>query len=361
MNPQDMKEFVDGMESRVSELEKFFARTKIDHQLYLKANKDIKPGIAVKVAYDEKGLIVGSQELTISDIPTLPMTKIDGLTDRVDEVSSKVAELAREMKNYNMSTQIGKIVNSGTKVNVDENGRVVSVSDLLVEDIPVLPMSKIDGLTDLLEMLKNSIQSPVSVVTESTPVKQVIASITMENLPNELLTRLNEIESRFTEYASSRVVDALNKTLGRKADANPEIKPGQYTKVRVDANGFVTNGDHLTVEDLPTITPEDISGLTKILSSKVDHSDLSDIHMSIATLVDKSKNVGDIMKLQSAMDRKADDLELKNLSREVSRIQDIVNGLADQASGEMVMEQFQKLEGEISSLAARVTALERGN
>lgn len=48
------------------------------------ANKDIIAGTATKITYDAKGLVTKGENLAVSDIPTLGISKIDGLQDALD-------------------------------------------------------------------------------------------------------------------------------------------------------------------------------------------------------------------------------------------------------------------------------------
>ena len=48
------------------------------------ANKDIVAGTATKITYDAKGLVTKGENLAVSDIPTLGISKIDGLQDALD-------------------------------------------------------------------------------------------------------------------------------------------------------------------------------------------------------------------------------------------------------------------------------------
>ena len=48
------------------------------------ANKDIAAGTATKITYDVKGLVTKGENLAVSDIPTLGISKIDGLQDALD-------------------------------------------------------------------------------------------------------------------------------------------------------------------------------------------------------------------------------------------------------------------------------------
>ena len=48
------------------------------------ANKGITAGTATKITYDAKGLVTKGENLAVSDIPTLGISKIDGLQDALD-------------------------------------------------------------------------------------------------------------------------------------------------------------------------------------------------------------------------------------------------------------------------------------
>ena len=48
------------------------------------ANQDITAGTATKITYDAKGLVTKGENLTVSDIPTLGISKIDGLQGALD-------------------------------------------------------------------------------------------------------------------------------------------------------------------------------------------------------------------------------------------------------------------------------------
>ena len=54
------------------------------------ANKDITAGTATKVTYDAKGLVTKGENLAVSDIPTLGISKIDGLQDALDAKQNTV-------------------------------------------------------------------------------------------------------------------------------------------------------------------------------------------------------------------------------------------------------------------------------
>lgn len=64
------------------------------------ANKDITAGTATKVTYDAKGLVTKGENLAVSDIPTLGISKIDGLQGALDAKQDTVTFDGK----YNVST-----------------------------------------------------------------------------------------------------------------------------------------------------------------------------------------------------------------------------------------------------------------
>lgn len=71
--------------------------------------------------------------------------------------------------------------------------------------------------------------------------------------------------------------------------ANSGVTAGTYTKVTVDAKGRVTTGNSLSKTDLPTITVEDISGLTDKLATKVDKVSGKGLSTNDYTAAEKEK------------------------------------------------------------------------
>lgn len=290
---------------------------KIDDQMYLHKNKPIVPGIGCKLAYDQNGLIVGVQQMAVSDIPNLTINKIDGLVERLDEISESMSSLNGDINKIKTSMMHGKVVSTGTKVNCDANGHVLSLSNLLPEDVPMLPMDKIEGLTDALEKIRSSIPEPTVSIQQVAPSDQQIR-ISMSDLPNELVTQLNTIEATFVDYAPKQIVDRIQKELSSKIPMSAKkIRPGFYTSVYVNEHGVVEKARTLKFEDLPDITTRDIKDLDRVLASKVDRQDLNGIQSSIATLLDTNNRIGDILKLKTKLDTVASDADVKKLESEV--------------------------------------------
>lgn len=115
------------------------------------ANATITGATKTKITYDSKGLVTGGADLTATDIPTIPVSKLDGVTasaaelNILDGVTASTAELnildgvtaTTQEINYvdgvtsNIQTQLDskadKVVNgtSGNLVTLDANGNLV--------------------------------------------------------------------------------------------------------------------------------------------------------------------------------------------------------------------------------------------
>lgn len=75
---------VDGHDTKLSELETSIGNVKATADKAVMANDAITGGTATKITYDAKGLVTKGENLAVSDIPTLGISKIDGLQDALN-------------------------------------------------------------------------------------------------------------------------------------------------------------------------------------------------------------------------------------------------------------------------------------
>lgn len=75
---------VDGHDTKLSELETSIGNVKATADKAVMANDAITGGTATKITYDAKGLVTKGENLAVSDIPTLGISKISGLQDALD-------------------------------------------------------------------------------------------------------------------------------------------------------------------------------------------------------------------------------------------------------------------------------------
>lgn len=363
MTQQELEQRVSDLESKITQ---FIAAYNIDKQHFVKGTK-INPGIGTKVAYDSNGLILSNETLNEDDIPQLSIDKIIGLKSDIDNKANNedVSQIRNDIANMYKHTSTSK---SGCKVNVDEHGFVNDVSDLNIEDIPQLTLNKIDGLNEALNELRtvaNVVQVDDSFTTNpGTGCKitydehgRVISksNLSIEDLPAELLMRINQIDSLLSTKAPQANVDILTTEILNKVDMNNTIQRGTYTKVNVDSNGLVINGECLTKNDLPPINVDDIEYLQQTLDEKLDVEHLDQIMNnieSIRKLCDTKLNAEDI-KCKANVD------SVHSLELRVQHLEDVVNNVIENIPGDMILQQLDQLSASISTLSGRVATLER--
>lgn len=372
-NLGDVGIVIEELISKVDDIQKVVNGLKLNEQRYVVANNPIPPGIGCKFAYDKNGLVLHVDKLQKSDIPELPIDHISGLRKLLDEKISNTDIERLKIQMNNNQTKKGEVVNSGIKINYDDNGLIVSSSDeLLVEDIPILPLTKIDGLSELLDLLKSSntktIQTSDNIKVQPGSYCKVTyddngrvlsgSNLTMNDIPMELITRLNVLESNIPNLASITTVNSLIKENNKKLDANNKITPGVYTKISVDTKGLVTNGTVLEKKDLPELEVKDIINLDLELRSKANQSDFIEISNTVSNIVSNLSKIGDISKLQSFIDKKADSKEVKEISSHVASMQSLMDTLLNKIPNELIMDQLNQIQLELSNLSGRISVIE---
>lgn len=360
------------MES-IKDIQKSINGLKLNERNYLTSNTPIPPGIGCKFAYDSKGLILKSCKLDISDIPELQIENIKGLRDILNNtITMTEFERLQIQSNNNILKRSNEIYGTGTKINYDKNGFVISSSDIEVNDIPLLPISKIDGLNEKLELIQSSIKLNNN-INESFSVNsgigckisydekgRVIASqsLSIEDIPNEIISRLNILESKIPSLVSQHTIDGLLSTVNKKIDGNDKIIPGTFTKVNVDSKGLVTFGDKLSKEDLPDLNIEDINELEALLRSKANQNDIVSLNESINSIISSLPKLVDINTLQNSLKGKAEMIEIIKLSNSIKSLKETVDSFIIKTHYDTIEDQFKNIQLELSSLEGRISILE---
>ena len=372
-----MKDSIDELNKAVSSLTEIVHGLKINEQMYLKSNPSIPSGISTKVAYDKNGLIVGGSSLEISDIPEIPIEKVTNLRNELSHSISEDDLTRLKMELNSKLIKKGEVVNTGTKINYDINGLVVNSSDLLPADIPVLPITKIDGLSDLLDHItsqnENNLKTPDNDDSDVKITPGVFPKITfnekgkvvngenltMNDIPVELISKINDLESKLTLFASSSLVDSLRKNINSKLDANNnDTTPGVYTKVKVDRKGLVLSGDRLTLKDLPELNIKDIIGLDEALRNIPSIDQFMNLNDTVSSIMNITDKISDVSKLQKSIENKVDNKDYRILENKVDNIQNLVDNLVDSIPNDSILTQLDYFNKEISNLSGRISTLE---
>ena len=375
LTPLEIETMLIHLDQSVKTLTELMTSVIIDKQKWIEKNTPIPPGIGCKFAYDTNGLVLKNMGLEISDIPKLPISKIDGLERYLQDIATSNDLKRLKIDILNNRLKKGDVVESGMKVSIDSNGLVVSVSDLLPTDIPQLPISKIDGLKDELEIIASGITSFNSIENDNTYKIQsgVFPKVTFDNqgrvikgeplsitdIPNELISKVNELESIIPTLASRVTLDSINNKLLDKIDKNDDIIPGEYFKVRVDSKGLVIKGNStLSKSDLPKLSISDIEGLESSLRNKVDVDLYTTLNNSVSSLVSSISKINEVTNMKNLIGKKANEEDLMRLSSKVNSLQNTINNIND-SSSDIVMSTLENINKELSNINGRLSILEK--
>ena len=345
MDLNELNGKVNQLEKDVRELIASLSGLRIDIQMAVQRKERIRPGTGCKIYYDSNGLIMKSEDLDAGDIPLLPIEKIDGLLERLQKKSSESKEKHEELKKIKAG--------SGIKINYDEYGRVTSSSEsLLPVDIPELTMNKITGLEDAIKTIREELNGILNQrkekyrIAPGTAVKvsygedgRIISGseLTMDDIPRSLISKINLIESRIPSLASQEVVNTALSRLNKKLDANVPIYGGTFTKVHVDENGLVTQGDRITVEDIGTITINNIADLPSILKNKANQSDMIQVLNTVNQLASSDQS-SEIVRLKNMVESKANDYTVKSIQAQVGNLTASIDNLLNRIPDRDIMD-----------------------
>jgi hypothetical protein len=374
----ELKNQVSELTQTVSSLVEIVHQLKIDSQLHVKSNGSIPAGMSPKIAYDSNGLVTGGYQLDISDIPELPIDKIKTLKNSLDNIISEddLEKAKKELSNKMIKK--GEVVNTGTKVNYDINGLIVSSSDLLIADIPILPVTKIYGLEDTLTQLKEGYQNlsitlnkeedntstiPAGTYTKITYDKNGNAtagnSLSINDIPSELISRINDVESRLTSFAPSSIVDALKKSIDGKLDSNIITTPGIYTKIQVDKKGLVISGSTLDISDLPELNISNITGLDEKLRNTISIEQFNILNDTVSTLLNSADKIKDVSSLESRLDHFVTDTELGLIKYDIQDLNKLVTSLNENCvQVDAINDVIDQINLNLSTLEGKITSLE---
>ena len=356
---------IDRIEETIKNINQTINGYNIDKQYFVKSN-NINPGVGTKVAYDSNGLVKSSEPLSQQDIPNLDMDKISGLKDAIDNKvsSADVKGIKNQLDTIYHHTDS---VKTGTKVNVDSHGFVNDVSDLTPEDIPELSIDKISGLNDKLNQIEASIGNSNNMdsysIAAGSGVKiqynekgQVTGSesLTIDDIPNELISQINRVEGEVSKRAYSDNVSKLARAVSEKIPYNDPIEPGTYSKVNVDKNGLVVKGDKLNKSDLPELGINDISGLNESLSDKATANQVVELNEELQQVRSMVENTN----VSSNNDSKYLD-RIHRLELKVSHIEDQVNNVLQNIPGDMILKQLDFIVYQLNTISGRVSVIEK--
>ena len=137
-------------------------------------NEAIIGATKTKITYDSNGLVINGADLSASDIPNLPQSKIINLETNL---SSKIDK------------GVGVVGATKTKITYNNDGIITGGADLVEADLPNISQSKITNLVSDLSSKQSSLISGTNIKTING--QNVLGSGNIEITSEEVDAKIN--------------------------------------------------------------------------------------------------------------------------------------------------------------------------
>ena len=235
----------------------------------------------------------------------------------------------------------------------------IKLPPIKVEDLPAIPMNKIEGLNEALVLIETEAREDNPNPLNMPPIEVVkFRDITMENIPRELTNQINAITTTLSSLATKESLDGFRKELSSKIEMNPPIEEGTYGVVKVDSHGLVVSGRDITVSDIPEIITEDIYELKRQMLRKANHDELVQL-MNQFNLFANTISQLDLGNIKNQLAFKCDKDDLQKLSNTVAEINRKVENLVPVKPVDGIQAEIKSLQSQISSLAGTIVLLQQ--
>lgn len=236
--------------------------------LELKLDKELREaGTHTKITYDEYGLVVNGEELSVEDLPDLYLENIKDVEATAEEVNKLHGLQASKEdidKLYNLSTTKAELeILHGLKTSTAElnklKGLLVASAQLnMLQGIKANVQEQLDskmGSVDFeIEDQANKTNNWNTTNTKTYPSSKALKDgldTKQGKLTDEQLNRLNNAVK----------IQDLDDLVSGKLDANEPIEPGTACKVQYDEKGLIVGKGNLTKDDIPPIPLSKISNV----------------------------------------------------------------------------------------------------
>ena len=322
---------IDELTTRVNSIEQKVTGMMIDVQSYIPKRLEIEPGTGTKISYDKDGIVRGSLPLEATDIPALPMSKIEGL-DELKSNTISITDLKKFEEEINKKVSPGEIKATGTKVNIDSNGNVVGIGTLTQEDIPQISIDHVTKLSDTLSDFNGRLSAISNSIKSLDDRIKSINSVSKNSDNSNDNSNYAQIVSEINEL--SQAIFLINQRLNRRDSyySSPvRVPAGRYSAFTVDHNGTIVSADELTDVDVETI-----------------HAEINEMKGEISKILQSMKLKADsieMTKLQNTLDRKISDIP--NMRKAI----DAVNQINDRD------ERLRKLDESVQSIDTQMRSV----
>lgn len=313
-----IKKSIEEINARFEIIEKRLTKVELNQNDFIKKTKEIKKGISTKVAFDSNGLITNSLSLEPEDIPEISITKIKNLTEIIESLNSLITQL---------KTEVGIIQKN---IQILETSKDSKEKSPTVESIPNLPISKISGLREKLELVEKPI-----IYNETKPEKQKILE---SDIPAIFKNRINNLEEILQNKATIDSLDQLRKKLiNFESELFNLKKEIEITKINSQVQ--------IKTNDLPDIPMSKITNLKVELSKKADHSEVNSFH-SLIDLTNRSTS-NQFKHIREDLDYKIDYGTFSIIENRILHLEELIGNLLQQYPIDKIMDEINALKEKI--------------
>lgn len=236
------------------------------------ANKDITAGTATKITYDAKGLVTKGENLAVSDIPTLGISKIDGLQDALD---SKQNNLTFDGE-YNAGTN--KVATVSTVNTAVDNLRHTLGGEDGQTDVDTKDSETIHGAKIYADEVGKTVKAYADgLVGDTSAIGKKVAAledkVDVNSVSGAIATAKSEAITTAGTNADTKVATAKTAILGKGHTGTVkeayELAASKVTMAQVEAKGYAVKTEVDTAVADAKKTGTDAQTAVNTLSDKV--------------------------------------------------------------------------------------------
>lgn len=261
-----MEELVDADTTNAQEI----ANVKATAEKAVVANTAITAGTATKITYDAKGLVVKGETLVADDIPTLGISKVDGLQDALD---SKQANLTFD-GTYNAGTN--KVATVST-VNTAIDGVISNGADVASDNTIAGAKKYADQVAGTAETNAKSYADGLNTTADGR-ITALEGKVDVAKVSEAIATAKSEAITTAGTNADAKVASAKTAILGESAegvDFDKTVKQAydlansKTTMAEVEAKGYAVATEVATAVADAKKAGTDAQASVKSLADKV--------------------------------------------------------------------------------------------
>lgn len=306
-----IKKIIEEMNARFEIIEQRITKVELAQNDFIKKTKEIKKGIATKVAFDSSGLITNSLSLEAKDIPEISIDKIKNLTDSLETLDRLITENKNTISLLQKSVQIletAKPVEQKTTLN----------------DIPELPISKISGLKEKLELIEKP-----RMHSDLPKEKQKILE---SDIPAIIKNRITNLEETMLTKGTIDSVDKLRKEINLLKESINQVEEQIKNKEK----------STIKTSEIPELPISKINNLKIELSKKADHSEVSSFH-SLIDLANRS-TATQFKHLREELNFKIDYATFSIIENRILHLEELIGNLLNQYPIDKIMDEINILK-----------------